>query len=95
VAAEDFIRGKPHPESFLLALDRLNETFDSAPIQPRECLVVEDSVGGIQGARAAGMICLAVTNSYPREMLQEANEIVNSLEEVKLDGLQRLFEEPM
>jgi len=95
VAAEDFIRGKPHPESFLLALDRLNDILDSPQIQPRECLVVEDSVGGIRGARAAGMTCLAVTNSYPREMLQGAQGIVNSLAEVKLDGLQGLFEEPM
>jgi len=91
VAAEDFVRGKPHPESFLLALERLNMVARSAPIQPAECLVVEDSVEGVRGARAAGMVCLAVTNSYPREMLRAADKIVTSLAEVQLDSLQMLF----
>lgn len=96
VAAEDFLRGKPHPESFLLALDRLNEALgrDIPPIKPGECLVVEDSVGGVQGARAAGMLCLAVSNSYPREMLRPANRVVDSLEDVDADSLQTLFGEP-
>jgi len=91
VAAEDFPRGKPHPESFLFALRRLNEALDSAPVQPRECLVIEDSVGGVRGARAAGMACLAVANSYPRQMLEAANVIVNSLEEVPVSVLSSLF----
>jgi HAD superfamily hydrolase (TIGR01509 family) len=92
VAAEDFLRGKPHPESFLLALERLNAALDTLPIRPEECLVIEDSVGGISGARAAGMSCMAVTNSYPREALAAANRIVASLGEVQLDSLQALFE---
>jgi HAD superfamily hydrolase (TIGR01509 family) len=92
VAAEDFFQGKPHPDSFLLALQRLNEILGPPPIQPQECLVIEDSVGGIQGARAAGMICLAVANSYPREALQTANRVITSLEEVKPDSLHTLFE---
>jgi beta-phosphoglucomutase len=93
VAAEDFSQGKPHPESFLLALERLNAAIDSRPIRSEECLVIEDSVGGVHGARAAGMTCMAVTNSYPREKLREANRIVASLEEVRLESLQALFGE--
>jgi beta-phosphoglucomutase len=93
VSAEDFAQGKPHPESFLLALERLNETIGTVPVRPEECLVIEDSVGGIHGARAAGMTCIAVTNTYPGEMLQAAHRIVASLEEVQLESLQALFEE--
>jgi beta-phosphoglucomutase len=95
VAAEDFKLGKPQPESFLFALERLNAEIkgQTPPILPEECLVVEDSVAGVQGARRAGMLCMAVTNSYPREMLQAANTIVASLEEVRLDNLEALFEE--
>ena len=92
VAAEDFLRGKPHPESFLLALERLNAAVNAPPILPKECLVIEDSVGGVSGARAAGMACMAVTNSYPREALTAANKIVASLDEVQPDSLQALFE---
>ncbi len=93
VAAEDFVRGKPHPDSFLLALSRLNEKLGrlSDPIRPGECLVVEDSVAGIKGAKAAGMVCLAVTNSYPSHLLQAADKVVASLEEVQIHALQELF----
>lgn len=95
VAAEDFTLGKPHPESFLLALRGLNEALDGTmpKILPGECLVIEDSVGGVDGARAAGMMCLAVANSYPANDLQRANRVVSSLEDVGLGSLQDLTEE--
>ena len=93
VAAEDFTRGKPHPESFLLALKHLNTAKGSstAEIRPEECLVIEDSIGGIAGALAAGMHCLAVSNSYPAEKLLEADKVVSSLEDVTLDILEAIF----
>jgi beta-phosphoglucomutase len=92
VAAEDFVLGKPNPESFLLALERLNAARNAAPILPGECLVIEDSVGGVRGARTAGMRCMAVTSSYPPEALQAANRVVSTLEDVSLDSLNDLFE---
>jgi beta-phosphoglucomutase len=96
VAAEDFTRGKPHPESYLLALERLNAKIrQSPPILPGECLVIEDSVAGIKGAQAAGMVCLAISNSYPGPMLSAANRIAASLEEVQVDSLRALFGEPV
>lgn len=94
VGAEDFERGKPHPESYLLALERLNAALDGrAGIGPRECLVIEDSVGGVEGSRAAGMICLAVANTYPRESLRDAHRIVDSLVGLKLAELEALVQE--
>lgn len=92
VAAEDFVLGKPNPESFLLALEWLNAARDTTPILPGECLVIEDSVGGVRGARAAGMACMAVTSSYPREALSAANRVVSTLEDIQLDSLNALFE---
>lgn len=95
VAAEDFVQGKPHPESFLLALQQLNAKIGRASdaIRPEECLVIEDSIDGIKGARAAGMLCMAVSNSYPKDMLKAANMTAASLSEVTLDALQALFKE--
>jgi beta-phosphoglucomutase len=93
VAAEDFDLGKPNPESFLLALKWLNAAMNTSPILPGECLVIEDSVGGVRGARAAGMACMAVTSSYPREALRAANRVVSTLEDIPLDSLNALFEE--
>jgi HAD superfamily hydrolase (TIGR01509 family) len=92
VAAEDFHLGKPHPESYLLALELLNAALNAPPIRPAECLVIEDSVGGVRGARAAGMACMAVTNSYPREALAAANIVVASLDAIPVDKLQDLVE---
>ncbi len=78
VAAEDVSECKPDPEGYLSALDLLNAISD-APIQAHECLVIEDSVAGVEAAKRAGMRCVAVTNSYAAEELKAADEIVASL----------------
>jgi beta-phosphoglucomutase len=89
VSAEDVKQGKPAPEIFLKVLAKLNAGA-SPQIEPADCVVIEDSKEGIHGARRAGMKCLAVTNSHPAELLNEANTVVNSLEEVTLPFLQKL-----
>lgn len=93
VSAEDVSAGKPDPEGFRKALSRLNacSTKPASSILPEECLVIEDSIAGVQAAKAARMKCLAVTNSYPREQLKEADLIVDSLEGTLLESLERLF----
>ena len=53
-------------------------------------MVIEDSKEGIRGARRAGMKCLAVTNSHPAELLNEAIAVVKSLKHVKLNFLQNM-----
>ncbi|MEK6301763.1 MAG: HAD family phosphatase [Acidobacteriota bacterium] len=89
VGAEDVARSKPHPDPFLEALARINADLAS-PIESGECLVVEDSIHGIHSAHEAGMLCLAVTNSYPREMLVEAELVVETLEALTRDQLESL-----
>ena len=89
VSAEDVERGKPEPDIFLKALDSLNRQ-NSQTIQAGECVVIEDSKEGIKGARRASMKCLAVTNSHPAELLNEAKAVVTSLETVTLDQLNSL-----
>jgi beta-phosphoglucomutase len=88
VAAEDVERGKPDPDIFLKALAQLNAAAVAQnPISAADCVVIEDSKEGVKGARRAGMKCLAVTNSHPAELLNEANAVINSLEEVDLKFL--------
>jgi len=70
VAAEDVESGKPHPEPFSRAHQKLRETHPSLTIA--ECVAVEDSIGGIQSAHNAGMRCLAVAHSYEADRLQTA-----------------------
>jgi HAD superfamily hydrolase (TIGR01509 family) len=94
VSAEDTREGKPGPEIFVKALALLNQRQIGKPIQPPECLVVEDSKEGILAARRAGMKCLAVPNSLPVEELHAADAVVNGLDQVNLSFLQRLFQSP-
>jgi HAD superfamily hydrolase (TIGR01509 family) len=89
VSAEDVREGKPSPEGFLLAHDRLRA--HSPDLQPHDCLVIEDSPPGIEAAQRAHMRCLALTNSYPPTALAGADLIVHSLEAVSWDRLAALW----
>jgi HAD superfamily hydrolase (TIGR01509 family) len=59
VGSEDYARGKPAPDAFLVAAARLN-------IAPRDCLVFEDTALGIQAATAAGMVSVRVPSPLER-----------------------------
>ncbi|MEE9367394.1 MAG: HAD family phosphatase [Pontiella sp.] len=76
VTAEDTPKSKPNPAPYLLALEKL-EIHD-----PATALAIEDTPAGILSAKAAGMKVLAVTNSYDRHYLMEADAVANSLEQV-------------
>jgi sugar-phosphatase len=75
ITADDVERGKPDPQAYALAAERLG-------VSPESCVVVEDAPAGIQGARAAGMPAIAVTTTHPREALQDANMIVGRLSDI-------------
>jgi len=53
VTVEDAARSKPHPDLFLVAAQRLN-------LDPKDCVVIEDSPRGKEAADAAGMACILV-----------------------------------
>lgn len=59
VCAEDYERGKPAPDGFLLAAERLG-------VAPSECLVFEDTELGIEAATAAGMASVKVPLPFER-----------------------------
>lgn len=60
VCAGDYAKGKPDPEPFLLAAEKLG-------VKPEECLVFEDAETGIQSAKAAGMAWVKVLQPHERE----------------------------
>jgi len=81
VGAADVTQTKPHPQPYWTALERINEARrPTRPIEPSECVVFEDTVGGITGAKAAGMFAVAVTNTYPADRLADADRILPTLE---------------
>jgi beta-phosphoglucomutase len=93
ISADDVKQGKPHPESFQAALERMNalRLNGSSAITPGECLVIEDSKHGVSAAKAAGMKSAAVTTSYKPEELAGANMIIESLVGLELKALEGLF----
>ena len=73
VSAEDVHKGKPDPEVFLLAASRVG-----AP--PDRCIVVEDAVAGIQGARSAGMRTVGVShngNHLPADIVVKSLDLLD------------------
>jgi len=92
VGADNIANCKPEPDVYIEALRRLNALkVDGPDISPAECLVVEDSLSGIRAALAAGMKCLAVTNSYSEAELSEAHAIKPGLGGLDIGTLAHLF----
>ena len=87
-AAEDVREGKPAPEGYLHVLRSLNRR---APLVASECLVIEDTIFGIQAAHAAGMRCLAVSTTFPADQLATADAVTGTLKDYNLDALARRF----
>lgn len=64
ISADEVMKPKPAPEIFLKCADKLG-------LDPKDCVVVEDSVFGVQAAKAAGMKCVAVSSgAYTAEELR-------------------------
>jgi len=95
VSADDVEKGKPDPESYLTAVERLNSSGKrTTRIRPDECAVIEDSREGIASAHAAGMKCIAVATSYPTFELSVADLVVPSLGALRLSQVEDLFRPP-
>lgn len=79
VGEEDSERGKPDPQPFTTAADRLGVPYG-------ECIVIEDAPEGIAAGKAAGMRCLGVATTRPAERLTQADLVVDSLEDDRVRG---------
>jgi beta-phosphoglucomutase len=85
VTGADVQRGKPDPQVFQLAAERLG-------LPAASCAVVEDAVHGIEAARRAGMIAIALTGTATRHQLAAANLIVDSLRELSPEVIHKLIQ---
>jgi beta-phosphoglucomutase-like phosphatase (HAD superfamily) len=78
VTSDDVEHGKPHPEGYVIGLERLR---DRAPdLSPGDVAVIEDTEAGVLAAKAAGMRCLALLGTMPPERLAAADELIERLD---------------
>lgn len=80
-SSEEVRYGKPSPDVFLLAAERLG-------VPPQECVVIEDGINGMIGAKKAGMKCIGLVGNtegdYPADML------VKDLRDITLEKINML-----
>lgn len=91
VTAEQVTASKPDPASYALTVELLRMKFPERQINPATCLAIEDTPAGITSATGAGVRVLAVSNSYPAASLEQAVCVVDTLADVSLDSLRKLF----
>ncbi len=75
IAAEDVMHGKPDPEPYLRAVDRVM-------VPPSECLVIENAPFGIEAARRAGCRVVALTTTLEARHLDGADSVLDSHERI-------------
>jgi beta-phosphoglucomutase len=75
LTAENFHKAKPNPDPYLEAQKKLG-------VEVNECVVIENAPLGIDAAKNANMICIAIETTLGREFLQRADFIINSIEEL-------------
>jgi sugar-phosphatase len=78
ITAGDVTAGKPAPDAYLLAANRLH-------VEPSDCVVVEDAPMGIQAAKAAGMKAIGIASTHPKEALRQADVVAQQLADINLD----------
>jgi beta-phosphoglucomutase len=72
ISGADVQRGKPDPDIFLAAAQRLS-------VEPQNCLVIEDAATGIEAAQRAGMKAIGVLNTHPQ---LEADLVIKSMQDL-------------
>ena len=83
-AAEDVSNGKPNPEVFLKAAEKIK-------VDPKNCVVFEDAHVGIEAGLAANMQVIAVATTHPVDSLGNAHMVTENLESIDAEKIMELF----
>lgn len=85
VTADDVSVGKPHPEIFLTAAQRLN-------LAVSDCVVFEDAVSGVQAAKAGNFFCIAVDRHKQPDKFEHADIVIQDAGEIEGALFDHLFQ---
>jgi len=84
ISGNDFTHGKPHPEIFLKAAEKLK-------LKVSECIVFEDALSGVQAAKAGGFVCVGINRNHQDQNYRDADLVVTDLAEVNYEKLKRIL----
>ena len=85
-ASEDVSRGKPDPEVFLIAAEKIDR-------HAKNCVVFEDAQAGIEAGKSAGMKTIAVTTTHPADTFTGlADQIVDTLDSISIEQIFELLQ---
>lgn len=85
VSGDDVTRGKPDPQVFTMAADRLD-------VPASRCVVIEDAPAGVEAARAAGALAVAVLIYHPASAFGPADRLVQCLADLSASRILSLAE---
>ena len=76
ITGDQFLRGKPDPDPYLQGAKRLG-------LAPTECIAVENAPLGVQSAKRANVYCIGICSTVSRDILAEADEILERFEDLR------------
>lgn len=78
ITSNDITKPKPHPEPYLVTVDKLG-------LEPDDCIVIEDSTNGVKSAAAAGCTVIGITTSFNETALREAGAhvVIDTYDQLK------------
>ncbi|MEK7474662.1 MAG: beta-phosphoglucomutase family hydrolase [Candidatus Coatesbacteria bacterium] len=84
VTGTEVTKGKPDPQVFLMAAERVKMT-------PARCVVIEDATQGVEAAKRGGMKCIGIDRHGDPARLAKADLVVQDLGEIGLSNVEALF----
>jgi beta-phosphoglucomutase len=84
ISGNDITKGKPDPQVFLMAAERLG-------VSPEDSLVFEDATLGVEAAKHAGMKCVGIDRDNHPGLFKKADMVVKDLSEADYDKLVSIF----
>ena len=82
VVSGEHLPAKPEPDIFMQAVNRFNQA-------PDRCVVIEDSLAGVQAGKAAGMLCIAIARNGAQSNLDLADVVIEDFTQ----PLEEIFEQ--
>ena len=84
LSGDETENNKPFPDPYIIMMNRLS-------VNPKNCIIIEDSKQGLKSAVSSGAHVIGITGSIPKIELKIADKIIEHLDEITLDLLEKLL----